>query len=287
MKNSNRIGIMIGRLSKPVGKQIQAFPIDSWQDEFEKASKCGFELIEWIFDYYQKNPIMNNDGIKEIKYFTRKYNVAVNAICADYFMANKLFNVSKSDLEKNLSVLIKLMQQCHNMSIEILEIPLVDSSSIKNKTNEDQLVFNLEKILPMAQDNNVKLALETDLPPILFKELLLRFNHPNMMANYDIGNSTSLGYDPKKELETFGSWVVNIHIKDRIRSGSTVSLGTGDVNFDQFFETLKKIDYRKDLIIQGAREDLDTSKINPEITCKKYLEFVRQYVDKYLLPGEA
>ncbi len=283
MKKNNRIGIMVGRFSKPIGRQIQAFPIDSWQDEFEKASKYGFELIEWIFDLTEKNPIMNNEGIKEIKHLIQKYDVKINAICADYFMTNKLFDVSKSNLEQNLSVLIKLIQQCHNMDIEILEIPLVDSSSIKNKNNEDQLILNLEKILSLAQDNNVKLTLETDLPPNLFNELLLRFNHPSIMANYDIGNSTSLGFDTKKELETLGSWIVNVHIKDRIRNGTTVPLGKGDANFDNFFKALKIIHYKKDLIIQGAREDLDNSKIKPEITCTKYLEFVRQYVDKYLI----
>lgn len=282
-KNFNRIGIMNGRLSKPINKQIQSFPINSWKDEFEKASQCGFELIEWIFDLYEKNPIMSCDGIKEIKSFTQKYDVQINSVCADYFMMNKLFNVSELNLEKNLSVLMKLMQQCNKMNIEILEIPLVDSSSIKNKINEDQLVSNLEKILSLAQDNNVKLALETDLPPILFKKLLLRFNHPYLMANYDIGNSTSLGFDTKEELETLGSWIINIHIKDRIKNGTTVPLGTGNANFHQFFQTLKKINYKKDLIIQGAREDLDNSKIKPEITCMKYLEFVRQYVDKYLI----
>ncbi|MGI0073233.1 MAG: sugar phosphate isomerase/epimerase family protein [Nitrosotalea sp.] len=281
-KSNNQIGIMIGRLSKPVGQQIQAFPIKSWRDEFENASKCGFELIEWIYDLYGKNPIMNDDGVKEMKYLARKHNLEINAVCADYFMTKKIFGVSNSDSEKNLSVLKKLIRQCQALNIDILEIPLVDSSSIKNKINEEQLVSNLEKILPTAQDNNVRLTLETNLPPILFKELLSRFNHPNIMANYDIGNSTSLGFDPKIELETLEPWIINIHIKDRVRNGTTVPLGTGDVDFNSFFRSLRKIHYKMDLIIQGAREDLDNPEIKPEVTCKKYLKFVRQYVDKYL-----
>lgn len=274
---------MSGRLSKPIGNQIQSFPIGSWEEEFEKASKCGFELIEWIFDIYEQNPIMNQDGINKIKYFIKQYDVQINSICADYFMINKLFDVSEYDLENNLSVLQKLIQQCHKADIKILEIPLVDSSSIKNKTNEDKLVLHLEKILDLSQDHGVQLTLETDLPPILFKDLLLKFNHPVIKANYDIGNSTSLGFDMKMELETLQPWIVNIHVKDRIKNGTTVPLGTGDANFDQFFQILNKIDYKNDLIIQGAREDLHNSKIPPEITCKKYLEFVKQYVDKYLI----
>ena len=45
-----KIGIMQGRLSEPQGEKIQAFPITSWQQEFKKASSCGFDVIEWIFD---------------------------------------------------------------------------------------------------------------------------------------------------------------------------------------------------------------------------------------------
>ena len=46
----NQVGIMCGRLSGPIKNQIQCFPIGSWKNEFETASKIGFELIEWIFD---------------------------------------------------------------------------------------------------------------------------------------------------------------------------------------------------------------------------------------------
>ena len=46
----NKIGIMQGRLSPPIDGRIQAFPINDWESEFEKASKIGFDCIEWIFD---------------------------------------------------------------------------------------------------------------------------------------------------------------------------------------------------------------------------------------------
>ena len=50
---------MHGRLSEPINNKIQEFPIKTWKNEFKKASFFGFDSIEWIFDKYQKNPIMN------------------------------------------------------------------------------------------------------------------------------------------------------------------------------------------------------------------------------------
>ena len=101
------------------------------------------------------------------------------------------------------------------------------------------------------------------------------------MANYDIGNSTAKKYNTKLELKMLQPWLVNIHIKDRKFNGYTVPLGQGDVNFDLFFSTLKKINYNGDLIIQGAREDLNDSTITSESTCKKYFTFVENYIEKY------
>ena len=51
------------------------------------------------------------------------------------------------------------------------------------------------------------------------------------------------------------------------------------MDFDNFFQKLRDIDYTGDLIIQGAREDF-SDKINPELTCLKYLEFVNRYLEK-------
>ena len=284
MKNNrNRIGIMEGRLSAPVGNEIQSFPKHSWKDEFEKAKKCGFEVIEWVFDLYENNPILSDNGIKEIKTLSEKHNVKVNSVCADYFMKNKLFNVTNSVLEKNLEILREIIQQCHKLEIGILNLPFVDSSSIKNKIYQNQVLSNLQKVVHSAEENDVRIALETDLPPKEFKDFLLKHNHPNIKANYDIGNSVSLGYDTKEELEMLSPWIANVHVKDRIYQGETVPLGTGNVNFDLFFSTLAKINYEGDLIIQGARED--DSMIEPELTCKKYFKFVKHYVNMYLPYG--
>ena len=120
-----------------------------------------------------------------------------------------------------------------------------------------------------------------DLKTQRFSKLMTNLDHPNLRINYDIGNSVSNGFDPELEINQLGSWIVNVHVKDRLLHGNTVSLGTGDVNFEQFFSLLTKINYSYDIIIQGAREDLDKNSISPEETCSKYFKFVRQYLDKH------
>ena len=279
MLNSiNKIGIMNGRLSEPLGKKIQEFPHMTWKDEFVKASDYGFESIEWIFDTYAQNPIMSIDGIRKIKQYSEQSCIKINSVLADFFMEKKITNVSQSELEKNLDVLKKLIKNCNILGIEILEIPFVDSSSLLTKNDQQNVRSNLESILTLLDEYNIFLTIETDLPPKQFRDFLLSFNHPRIKANYDVGNSAGLGYDMKEEFESLGKLITNVHIKDRVYSGNTVPLGTGNVDFPLFFELLKQNKYSGDFIIQGAREiGIDSGN-----TAKKYLKFVKELVDKYL-----
>ena len=41
-----RLGIMQGRLSKPLNGKIQSFPKDTWKKEFYDAKEIGYEVGE-------------------------------------------------------------------------------------------------------------------------------------------------------------------------------------------------------------------------------------------------
>lgn len=269
-----KIGIMQGRLSDPLNNKIQSFPKNSWKSEFEAAQLCGFETIEWIFDDIS-NPILFDEQLIEIRSLAAEHEIKINSLLADYFMEKKLVDIPEFELGKNLEILKNLIKKCNKIGISIIEIPFVDSSSLTSQNDENQLIAILEKILPFARNYDVAIALETDLEPHRFFDLLSKFD--DLFANYDTGNSASLGYDVATELSVLGKKIKNIHIKDRALGGKTVPLGSGNVDFTTFFTKLKENNYKGDLIIQGAREE----NIPPEITCKKYLEFVKQYVHKY------
>jgi len=270
---------MQGRLSKQHNNKIQNFPIDSWRKEFETAMYCELETIEWIFDEIQPNPILTSEGISEINQLMKKNNISINSICADYFMNKKLFEESEIEIEKNVEILKKLILQATKLEISMIEIPLVDSSSLKTDENKNQIINSLEKVSSLAEKNSVNIVLETDLNPNDFREFLISFNHPCIFANYDSGNSASLGYNVNEELIILKKWIKNVHVKDRRFKGGTVPLGTGDTNFVQFFSTLNKIEYSDDLIIQGAR--FNENEVTPEQTCKTYQKFVKEYVDNF------
>ncbi len=70
-----------------------------------------------------------------------------------------------------------------------------------------------------------------------------------------------------------------MHLKDRVRGGGTVPLGTGAVDFPTVFAGLAKAGYRGDFILQSARQDLPGGPgKDPVATVAEYLAFLAPLV---------
>lgn len=250
----SRLGIMQGRLSPRVNGKIQAFPQEHWAEEFSHAATLGLSSIEWILETpLETNPLWTDEGLARITEQIRQTGVRIDFVCADYFMESPLMRMSPDDLKRNQSVLRKAIDQSAKLGARGLEIPCVDASEIRSRQDEDELASAIAPCLEHAAQRNIQLGLETSLPPERFRDLLERIGHPSLKANYDSGNSASLGYDPAEEIAAYGGWISNVHIKDRVRGGSTVPLGSGDADIPKVLRLLKKADYRGDFVLQAAR----------------------------------
>lgn len=273
----NPLGIMQGRLSPPIEGKIQAFPSETWKEEFEFAKKCGFDLLDWIIegpDLY-KNPLLADSGLAEIKRLEENTGVKVGAVCADYFMEYPLIRCSEKERKERLEKLLLFARRLSAANIPHLELPFVDNSAIQTSDELERLLELFPPILNELERLNVTLSFETSLPPEKLRDFLEKLNHPAAKANYDMGNSTSLGYDPEDELSAYGQYIVTVHVKDRILGGGTVPLGTGDTNFDTCFSMLTKIGYKGPYILQAARGDEEIS------WNKKSRDFILNYLLKY------
>ncbi len=249
-----RIGVMQGRLSAPVGNRIQAFPARSWREEFAAAARLKFTEIEWIWESpLEENPLQSDSGREEIHELADRTGVQVSFVCADYFMEIPFARASKPVLESNVRRLEGLIDLASGLGIRGIEIPCVDSSALVTPADEDQLAFALGPALRSAARKGLEIGLETSLPPGRFRALLERIGHQALKANYDTGNSASLGYDVEEEIGAYGRWINNVHIKDRIRGGSTVPLGEGDADIPTVLRLLARAGYAGGFILQGAR----------------------------------
>lgn len=240
------IGIMQGRLLPPEPERFQAFPRDRWQREFALAHTAGLQSIEWIYDVYgaDVNPIATDEGIASIKQLAAETHVSVVSLCADYFMDRPALDPGK---------LVWLLDRCQSAGISRVVLPFVDASRIESAEHAERVIAMLREVLPEAARRDVEIHVETSLDPYSFATLLNALPHAFLKANYDSGNSASLGYSPTEEFGAYGERVGSVHIKDRVRNGGTVPLGSGAADFPALFQELGRVNYRGDFILQVAR----------------------------------
>jgi L-ribulose-5-phosphate 3-epimerase len=252
VRKHSQIGMMQGRLSPIRNGRIQSFPRDNWRDEIAEASELQIHKIEWTIDSEELlyNPLISSSGCIDINDNLFRCKVMVPSVTCDYFMENPPWRESEQIVLTNLKSIINGMREINS---KILVIPLVDNSSIRENLYTSYVIDYFNGLEQYLTKSNVKIAFETDLPPDKFFSFIENFNSLTFGANYDIGNSASLGFNPIEEFEAIGKRILNVHVKDRILNGTTVPLGDGDADFELVFDLLVGSGYKGNYILQTAR----------------------------------
>lgn len=246
---------MQGRLSPMVHNKIQCFPWEHWQDEFAHAHALGLSLMEWTLDQERlyENPLMTVAGQARIRTLMQRHRVAVPSLTGDCFMQTPFYKALPTDRVQLLRDLQNILQSCAAIGIRYILIPLVDNGSITTDEEERLLKAGLAQVVPDLKKHAQKILFESDFAPTRLRTFMNDLSPECFGINYDSGNSAALGFDPDEEFVTYGAWIVNVHIKDRVRGGTTVPLGTGNTDFPKVFRGLRKMGYQGNYILQTAR----------------------------------
>ncbi len=277
------LGIMQGRLTPSRGRGIQFFPFDNWKEEFYTGKKLGIREIEWIFDYerYRDNPLWTETETATLKRIIEETGVKVRSVCFDYFMRRAFYKAENTDKEalrtENLEIAERVLLSMKEIGASLLEVPMVDDSSVKNDEEKKEVIAFLREVLTIANPLGIMVGCETDMPVGPFRSFLDEIKNEDIYANYDSGNSSGLGYDHEAEIKSLDKYIANVHIKDRQLHGTTMALGTGSADFDKVFSSLKSIGYDKSILLQAARGDDGDEENN----IARQLSFVKSYCEKY------
>ena len=274
----HRIGIMQGRLSPVRNGKIQTFPGEAWKKEFDLANEIGYELIEWVLDTTDLNinPLLTEEGRKEINAYKQQYGIEITSVCCDYFIEFPFHSKQQEIRLQSHGMLLELIRVCREVGIMFIELPLIGQSSIKDKNDADIVVTLFNDLIPILEAKDMYLLLETDLSPQNLKELLYKMPSERILINYDTGNSAYWEFDTVFELSTYGDRIGNIHIKDCTPKDYSVMLGTGNVDFKLSFEWFNKCNYKGDFILQAVRggDDIELA--------KQFYLFTKKLVDNFM-----
>jgi len=250
-----KIGFMQGRLSPMEEGKIQAFPWKYWRDEFPLAQRHGFPSMEWTIEQERlyENPLMTEGGRQEIRRLGAQHGIEILSLTGDCFMQAPFW---KSDGERRTALLddmAAVLEATAELGIRYIVVPLVDNGRLENEQQVEALYSGLETVHSLMRDTDVQIAFESDFPPKRLQKLIASLDEALFGINYDIGNSAALGYDPSEEIATYGSRILNVHVKDRLLGGTTVPLGQGNADLSRVFQLLKETGYQGQYILQTAR----------------------------------
>lgn len=251
----HKIGFIQGRLSPLVDGRIQAFPWAHWKEEFPLAEKINIHLMEWTLDKDRlyDNPLLTKVGQAEIRELCQRHDLRISSLTGDCFMQAPLWKTSgeeRAALERDFREIAK---GCVAVGISMIVVPLVDNGRLENINQEDTLVSFLERQSEFLASHAMQVIFESDFAPVELARFISRLDPSLFGINYDIGNSAALGFNPAEEIAIYGAHIANVHVKDRVLGGTTVSLGTGNANFETVFSSLAKLNYSGNYILQTAR----------------------------------
>jgi sugar phosphate isomerase/epimerase len=174
-------------------------------------------------------------------------------------------------MELELEATRKQFEFYFNLSQEFgANIMRIAGSSIKyhsepHQPQIDKTKAYLEKLLPLAESNDIKLAIENHGDFFLreLDEIIQYFSTPYLGLTLDTGNFLRFDEDPVEAINNFGEKVYIVHAKDLAlvngdgendpkRLGCVPS-GTGIIDFSSIFQTLNSIAYTGPILIEVAR----------------------------------
>ena len=231
-----RVGIIQGRLTHP-REGFQDCPSD-WQREFNLLKKIGLTHVEWIVtkENYNKNPIHSED--------LKSFNIS--SICVDFLVQEDfLSDETYWDQLEDICVL------AFKNEIPFVTIPLLEGSSVVDKSKRIEVISRLEKICYKFPFLNFSIEAELGCEEVL--EIVEKFD--NVYITYDTGNMTSFGVDHCNYIDSSFHKINNVHLKDRDLKAVTHIPGDGMTPFIDIFKHLKQKGYNGLYTMQTAREE--------------------------------
>ncbi len=272
----HRIGVMQGRLSPRPAHRLQAFPHQTWPEEFAAAKRVGYSYLEWIYeaDRAEENPISSAAGRASIRACAKESGLPVGSVCADYFMIRRLAGESRAARIENAQALRELVHWTKELGATRILLPLLETSALVTPELVREATESIQSVSSTLDECGIVLGLEMEIPGAEYAQVIRGIGRERVRAYYDCGNSTAQGFDIATDIEPLLPLLEAVHLKDRVVRGTSQPFGSGAANFSGFFATLARAGYRGDFLTQHYFD------VDPEAAARHTLAFVRAQLEQ-------
>ena len=208
----------------------------SWEEMMQTALEMGFSGIE-VYNLPKFDPMLDRSGP------FHKYQAAATArqlrekkLCIPCFDTS--YDLSLDD--SCVSYLLSLLEVAHNTQVSyVAACALTD--------NEEQVVRNLQALLPAAEKLQVTLLLKTSgiyADTGRLRNLLNTFASDYMGALWDVHHTyRDFGESGDTTIKNLGSYVCHVHLRDSDDTGVYQVIGEGTMPIDDVMRALSSVNY--------------------------------------------
>ncbi|WP_347254061.1 L-ribulose-5-phosphate 3-epimerase [Leminorella grimontii] len=282
------------RKAVPLGIYEKALPPgEDWFERLNLAAELDFDFVEMSVDE-------SDARLARLDWNKEQRLALVNAVAATgvrvpsmCLSAHRRFPLGSEDDEvrnRGLEIMHKAIQLAQDVGIRVIQLAGYDVY-YQQANDETRARFRdgLKQAVEMASRAQVTLAMEImDYPLMNSISKALGYasylNNPWFQLYPDIGNLSAWDNDVQMELKAGSGHIVAVHIKDT-RPGvfKNVSFGTGVVDFERCFTTLKDCGYCGPYLIEMWSESAD----DPIKEVKDARDWVKRRMANAGLPMEA
>ena len=221
---------------------------------FAIAKEIGFDGIEYcIGGDYKESLLWDKDGPERLKTLADKDEMEISSLSPGVFSSLSPVVPDGVKREEGHEMLTYVIEVCPPLETNSILVPMFPRD-VDQWTEEtwNMLIDGFKPLAAVAEKHEVILALETTFNADQLLMIIDRIGSEYIKVYYDVGNTTSRGFDASAELRQLGNQIGMIHIKDT----DGKMLGEGRVDFNAVSEAMSDIGYDGYLVLETpAGED--------------------------------
>lgn len=231
-------------------------------DRFQMGKDAGFERIEC--------PTTRSEAdAQAMKAASEKVGLPIHSVMNSDHWKYPFSSPDPAVVEKSLDGARVSIRNAHLWGAEtVLLVPAVVNAQTTYREAYERSQSAIKKLLPLAEELNVTLAVEEVwnkflLSPLEFAHYVDEFDSPRLRAYFDVGNVVLYGY-PQDWIRTLNKRIAKLHIKDFSwrrdpatdkMTASWVPLGEGDIDWQAIYQALKDVGYRGTATVELSPAD--------------------------------
>ena len=198
-----------GTMQSVLGEQLP--------DVFAVAATLGFDGVQLDWNDpadAREGGALGSERRSDVRAAASKAGLEICSVAAHFHNRGGLADPDTDKQRLGREAIREGLLLCQDLHAPVLMVPFFGAGDIGGPDGVERLARNLNELAPEAELAQVKLGIEHTLPADQAVALLETVGYPWIGAFWDMANALFVGYDPIREVETLGRWLVQVHAKE-------------------------------------------------------------------------